>query len=320
MRRKLAGAYPGPPGRLPRGSRGWSTGFGRATGVPRRSGGLTRGGGYVEARYTNAALAAPARESLRRDPWSSADLSAAAPEVHHAQALSGRRGGQPLVGAHEGERHAALAGEPDGGGELNSVVRPERVTPDELGGQLEHLDARCHNVRLREVGRHPPRVLPRGVARQVAFPRTAGERGWDLDPGQDRRGQPRLSPHEPTHVLASCFLDVALHQSTRVQEMDQPRSSRSVSAIGRPRRRRGTMSPSPRPLGSVMSPRSANRASRASGRRRSGRTGAISAMGRPRSVTTRCSPARTRRSNSLVRFFRSRTEAVMADVATMATW
>src|SRR2546427_10806599 len=43
-------------------------------------------------------------------------------------------------------------------------------------------------------------------------------------------------------------------------------------------------------------------------------------MGRPRSVTTRCSPARTRRSNSLVRFFRSRTDAVTPDVAAMATW
>ena len=192
---------------------------------------------------------------------------------------------------------------------MNRIVGPERVPirernglPDEPVGDLQpHVSL---PVRV-ELGDETPMLTDR----QVACASTSRECRACLDV-RDRRGRHENGlAHLRPRRRRTNFLDVELHEGAGIEIEVQRRSSRMVRLTGLPRTRAGCAAPRGFPPPQEASPSRTIPATIACSGGASG--GAMTATGRPRSVTVMRSPPATRRRNSLNRFFRFRTPTVV---------
>lgn len=140
---------------------------------------------------------------------------------------------ESMVGANERHCRRRALREEERTGELHGIISSERVPFDELARQIRRRASHLDDNYFREIGNDLLGEILRSRLGQIAFACPSPEGRWDLDARNGGRC------HSPTEEGANCiapfFLDVALHERAGVQEVDQRRSSSSVSARGRPR-------------------------------------------------------------------------------------
>ena len=193
---------------------------------------------------------------------------------------------------------------------MNRIIPTQPMALGKLRGMLDERvgDSDLHVALpiLRQLGDGMTIVARRDFQR----PATTRESCPSFDEGHQGGGGEGSASAVFSNELRAGLGHVQLQQRTGIEVEPQRRSSRMVSCIGLPLIRAGRLAPRGLPPLHEASPSRTIRRIASSSGVDSG--GPSTAIGRPRSVTVMCSPAATRRRNSLKRFFSSRTPTVVA--------